>query len=79
MTTTLQDLWKEWGTTHLTIEQVRQKYFPHLRTEKALRALIRNGKVGLKTHKLTDSRLEKPVVRLLDLADFLDARANEAA
>ena len=77
--TTIEQLFKQWGTATLTLEQVRATYFPHIKTEKRLRALITSGEVTLVTRTLTSSRREKPVVYLLDLAEFLDAQATQAA
>lgn len=77
--TTIEQLFKQWGTATLTLEQVRATYFPHIKTEKRLRALIKSGEVTLVTRTLTSSRREKPVVYLQDLADFLDAQPSRAA
>ncbi|WP_160286518.1 pyocin activator PrtN family protein [Pseudomonas knackmussii] len=77
--TTLEQLFKQWGTSTLSLEQVRATYFPHLKTVKRLRALIDSGEVALPTRKLTKSRREKPVVYLQDLAEFLDAQSSQAA
>ncbi|MDU4250506.1 MULTISPECIES: pyocin activator PrtN family protein [Pseudomonas] len=77
--TTIEQLFKQWGTATLTLEQVRTTYFPHIKTEKRLRALIKSGEVTLVTRTLTSSRREKPVVYLQDLAEFLDAQSTQAA
>ncbi|EMV9185854.1 pyocin activator PrtN family protein [Escherichia coli] len=77
--TTIEQLFKQWGTATLTLEQVRATYFPHIKTEKRLRALIKSREVALTTRTLTTSRREKPVVYLQDLAEFLDAQSTQAA
>lgn len=77
--TTLEQLYQQWGTATLTLSQVRAAYFPHLKTDKRLRALIKSGEVALVTRKLTTSRLEEPLVYLTDLAEFLDAKGVKAA
>lgn len=77
--TTIEQLFRQWRTATLTLEQVRATYFPHIKTEKRLRALIKSGEVTLVTSTLTESRREKPVVFLKDLAAFLDAQSSQAA
>jgi len=79
MSTTHARLLLQWQTEVLNITQVRESYFPHLKTDKSLLALINRGKVKLRTRKFTDSRLEKPKVFLQDLAEYLDAQAEQAA
>ncbi|MCP1646966.1 pyocin activator PrtN family protein [Pseudomonas nitroreducens] len=73
--TTFEQLFKQWGTATLTLDQVHKAYFSHIQTEKHLRKLISRGDVALATHKLTASRREKPVVFLEDLAEFLNEKA----
>jgi hypothetical protein len=77
--TTLELLQQRWKANSLSLAQVREHYFPHIKTEKRLRALIRNGEVALPTFKHTDSRLAPLYVRLKDLAAYLDSRAEQAA
>lgn len=79
MTTTLELLQQRFKANSLPLDQVRTEYFPHLKTEKRLRALIRSGEVQLATFKHTDSRLAPLYVRLADLATYLDSRAEQAA
>lgn len=77
--TTLELLQQRWKANSLTLAQVREQYFAHIKTEKRLRALIRTGEVQLPTFKHTDSRLAPLNVRLTDLASYLDSRAEAAA
>ncbi|SDH48873.1 pyocin activator PrtN family protein [Pseudomonas panipatensis] len=77
--TTLEQLFKQWGTATLSLSEVRTTYFQHIKTDKRLRALIESGEVALTIRKLTKSRREKPVVYLQDLAEFLDSQSTQAA
>ncbi|USR38119.1 pyocin activator PrtN family protein [Ectopseudomonas hydrolytica] len=79
MTTTLELLQQRHKANSLPLDEVRAAYFSHIKTEKHLRALIRNGEVQLATFKNSDSRLAPLYVRLADLAAYLDARAEQAA
>mgnify|MGYP000049818111 FL=1 len=77
--TTLELLQQRWKANSLPLTQVREHYFPHIKTDKRLRALLRSGEVQLPTFKHTDSRLAPLYVRLTDLAAYLDSRAEAAA
>lgn len=79
MSTTLQLLQERFKANSLPLDRVRAEYFPHIKTEKRLRALIRSGDVKLTTFKHADSRLAPLYVRLDDLAVYLDSRAEQAA
>lgn len=74
--TTLDQLSRAFDTPTPTITQVREKFFPDIRTDKHLLRLIRTDKVALKVDKLRKGRTAPYVVRLTDLAAFLDARAG---
>ncbi len=74
---TLEQLSRAFDTPTPTITQVREKFFPDIRTDKWLLRLIRNGKVELKVDKLREGRTAPYIVRLPDLATFLDARAGQ--
>lgn len=76
---TLDALWKQWRVASLTLTEVREHYFPHIKTDKHLRSLIRKGDIKLRTFTLTKSRLECPRVTLEDLASFLDSKTRAAA
>ena len=47
--TTLEQLYQQGVLATLTLAQVRAAYFPHLKTDKRLRALIKSGEVALVT------------------------------
>ncbi|WP_375737722.1 pyocin activator PrtN family protein [Pseudomonas boanensis] len=79
MSDTLNQLMQQWKVSSLTLSQVREHYFPHIKTDKRMRALIRDNKVDLVTYKHTESRLACWWVRLKDLADFLDKQSEKAA
>jgi hypothetical protein len=79
MSNTHTQLMQQWKTNSLTLTEVREHYFTHLKTDKRLRALIKSGEIKLRIFKLTESRLERPRVRLTDLAEFLDTHAKPAA
>lgn len=79
MSNTHDLLLQKWKATSLNLTEVREHYFPHIKTDKRLRALLRAGEVQLPTFKHTDSRLAPLYVRLTDLAAYLDSRAEAAA
>ena len=77
--TTLELLQQRWKANSLSLAEVREHYFSHIKTEKRLRALINAKEVNLPTFRHTDSRLAPLYVRLTDLAAYLDSRAEQAA
>ncbi|WNF45842.1 pyocin activator PrtN family protein [Pseudomonas sp. SG20056] len=77
--TTLELLQQRWKANSLPLAQVREHYFPHIKTDKRLRALLRSGEVQLPTFKHSKSRLAPLHVRLSDLAEYLDSCAAAAA
>lgn len=79
MSDTYNLLLEKWKATSLSLEEVREHYFEHIKTEKHLRALINRGEVNLPTFKNTNSRKAPLRVRLTDLAAYLDERAKAAA
>lgn len=79
MNNTLELLLERFRANSVPLDEVRAAYFPHIKTEKRLRHLIRTGEVQLATFKNSDSRLAPLYVRLDDLAAYLDARAEQAA
>ena len=79
MSNTLELLLERFRANSVPLDEVRAEYFPHIKTEKRLRHLIRTGEVQLATFKHSDSRLAPLHVRLTDLAAYLDARAEQAA
>ncbi|MGF6692681.1 MULTISPECIES: pyocin activator PrtN family protein [Pseudomonas] len=79
MSDTLSQLMQQWKASSLTLTQVREHYFPHIKTDKHLRKLIRQQKVDLAAYQHSESRLACWWVRLKDLADFLDKQSEKAA
>ncbi|MDD2056300.1 pyocin activator PrtN family protein [Pseudomonas sp. GD03860] len=78
MTDTLAQLRKQFPTPCPTLSAVREHYFPHIKTDRRLRELIKAKRIGLKLSKPHNSARAKPVVYLHDLADFLDTQAKQA-
>jgi len=79
MSDTLEQLRREFATPCPTLTAVRERYFPHIRTDRYLQTEIKAGRIPLKLTKLHTSNRTKPVVYLHDLADFLDEKAHQAA
>lgn len=79
MSGTLDQLRREFATPCPTLTAVRERYFPHIRTDRYLQSEIKAGRIQLKLTKLHNSARTKPVVYLHDLADFLDTKAQQAA
>lgn len=79
MTDTLAQLRKQFSTPCPTLTAVREHYFPHIKTDRRLRELIKAKQIRLKLSKPHNSARAKPVVYLHDLADFLDAQAKKSA
>ncbi|MDH4567751.1 transcriptional regulator PrtN [Pseudomonas sp. BN414] len=77
--TTLELLQHRWKANSLALDEVREHYFPHIKTEKRLRALIKAKEITLPTFKHSKSRLAPLHVRLTDLAEYLDTCAAAAA
>lgn len=79
MSDTLEQLRREFATPCPTLSAVRERYFPHIRTDRYLQTEIKAGRIQLKLTKLHSSTRTKPVVYLHDLASFLDTKAQQAA
>ncbi|MDG9926145.1 MULTISPECIES: pyocin activator PrtN family protein [unclassified Pseudomonas] len=79
MSNTQELLQARWKATSLSLTEVRQAYFPHLKTDKSLRALINKGEIKLATFKAYPSRVAPLRVRMADLATYLDTQAQTAA
>lgn len=77
MTDTLAQLRKQFPTPCPSLTAVRESYFPHIKTDRRLRDLIRAEQIKLKLSKPHNSARAKPVVYLHDLADFLDTQAKQ--
>lgn len=79
MTDTLRQLRNEWTTPCPTLTSVRERYFPHIKTDRRFKELINAGKIGLKPTKLHHSARAQYVIYLHDLADYLDIQAQKTA
>ena len=79
MTDTLGQLRNEWTTPCPTLTAVRERYFPHIRTDRRFKELINAGTIGLKPKKLHNSARAQYVIYLHDLADYLDTQAKKTA
>lgn len=79
MTSTLEQLRQQWSTPCPTMSAIREHYFPHIRTDRRFRELVRDGDIKLKLTKLHNSARAQHVVYLNDLAAYLDAQAAQTA
>ncbi|WP_338799565.1 pyocin activator PrtN family protein [Pseudomonas monteilii] len=79
MTDTLRQLRNEWTTPCPTLTAVRERYFPHIKTDRRFKELINAGKIGLKPKKLHHSARAQYVIYLHELADYLDTQAKKTA
>lgn len=79
MTSTLEQLRRQFATPCPTLTAVREQYFTHIRTDRYLLSEIKAGKIQLVVKRLHCSARAKPVVYLHDLADYLDAQATKQA
>ncbi len=79
MTSTLDQLRQQWSTPCPTMSAIREHYFPHIRTDRRFRELVRDGDIKLKLTKLHNSARAQHVVYLNDLAAYLDAQAAQTA
>ncbi|MCU1722408.1 pyocin activator PrtN family protein [Pseudomonas sp. 5P_5.1_Bac1] len=79
MTSTLNQLRQQWTTPCPSMAAVREHYFPHIRTDRRFRELVRDGAIKLKLTKLHNSARAQYVVYLTDLAKYLDALEAQTA
>ena len=79
MTTTLEQLRRQFATPCPSLTAVREQYFTHIRTDRHLLNEIKAGRIALVVKRLHCSARAKPVVYLHDLADYLDAQATKQA
>ena len=79
MTETLRPLRNAWTPPCPTLNAVRERYFPHIKTDRRFKELINAGKIGLKPTKLHHSARAQYVIYLHDLADYLDTQAKKTA
>lgn len=74
---TLEQLRTEWTTPCPTLSAVRERYFPHIRSDRRFRELINKGEIKLKLNKLHNSAKAQHVVYLHNLASYLDHQAEQ--
>ena len=74
---TLDQLRTEWTTPCPTLTAVRERYFPHIRSDRRFKELINKGEIGLKLNKLHNSAKAQHVIYLHNLANYLDQRAEQ--
>lgn len=79
MTDTLAQLRQQWTTPCPTLTEVREHYFPHIKTNRRLRELIQSGQIALTLKKVHDHPRAPHVIYLYDLADYLDSRSKKTA
>lgn len=79
MSSTLEQLRREFTTPCPSLTEVRERYFTHIRTNRYLIQEIKSGRIQLKFTKLHGSLRAIPVVYLNDLAAYLDSQAPEMA
>ncbi|MCU0092242.1 pyocin activator PrtN family protein [Pseudomonas koreensis] len=75
---TLNQLRSEWTTPCPTLTAVRERYFPHIGSDRRFRELINKGEIDLKLNKLHNSAKAQHVVYLHNLAQYLDRQAEHA-
>lgn len=75
---TLELLRSEWTTPCPTLTAVRERYFPHIGSDRRLRELISKGQIDLPLSKLHNSAKAQYVVYLHHLATYLDQQAQRA-
>ncbi|AIC18576.1 pyocin activator PrtN family protein [Pseudomonas chlororaphis] len=75
---TLEQLRSEWTTPCPTLTAVRERYFPHIGSDRRFRELINKGKIDLKLNKLHNSAKAQHVIYLNNLAQYLDRQAEQA-
>lgn len=75
MTSTLDQLRREWSTPCPTLTAVRERYFAHIKTDRYLLHKISIGHINIRYTRLHDSIRAARVVYLNDLAEYLDSLA----
>ncbi|MCG8294281.1 pyocin activator PrtN family protein [Pseudomonas entomophila] len=75
--TTLEQLRSEWATPYLTLSEVRERYFPHIGSDRRFRELINKGAITLKMSKLHNSTKAQNVFYLYNIAQYFDQQAEQ--
>lgn len=73
MTSTLDQLRREWSTPCPSLTAVRERYFAHIKTDRYLLQEISSGHIKMRCTRLHDSIRAERVVYLNDLAEYLDS------
>ena len=76
---TYDQLLKEWGTPCPTLTEVRERYFPHLGSDRYFKTLINKGRIDLQVSRIEPSGKAQIVVYLHNLATYLDRQAERTA
>ena len=69
---TLDQLRNEWTTPCPSLTDVRERYFPHIRSDRRFKELINKGEISLTLSKLHNSAKAPHVIYLHNLAAYLD-------
>jgi|AZIG01.1.fsa_nt_gi hypothetical protein len=79
MTTgTLAQLLRRYSLPYLTLSELRAEHFPHIQTDRHLRRLIDAGEVNITLQRLHESKRSPLVVKLPELARYLDERLEQS-
>lgn len=76
---TLEQLQRRYTRPYLTLAEFRLDHLPHIKTDRHLLRLIKDGELALRISRLHNSNRAERVVTLADLATWLDATLAEAA
>ncbi|MFB6403505.1 pyocin activator PrtN family protein [Pseudomonas putida] len=76
MTDTLGQLRREWTTPCPTLTEVRERYFPHIGSDRRFKELINKGRIDLRLSKIENSKKAQHVIYLINLAEYLDRQAE---
>jgi hypothetical protein len=75
---TYDQLLKEWSTPCPTLTEIRERYFPHIGSDRYFKTLINKGRIDLQVSKIEPSGKAQNVVYLHNLAAYLDRQAERS-
>lgn len=75
---TLEQLRNEWTTPCPTLTAVRERYFPHIGSDRRFKELINKGRIDLQLSKIDSSKKAQHVIYLHNLAAYLDRQAERS-
>jgi len=75
---TLEQLRSEWTTPCPTLTAVRERYFPHIGSDRRFKELINKGRIDLQLSKIDRSKKAQHVIYLHNLAAYLDRQAERS-